>query len=70
MLKNMLSVMGHFAANTADSLLHRNHTERMLMHTDLKGNRVRQVLPRCHRVPISMMTGGLHVHHPVLLHTA
>jgi hypothetical protein len=32
----MLSVMGCFAANTADSLLHRNCTDRILMQTDLK----------------------------------
>jgi hypothetical protein len=35
-LKNVLSVMGRFAANAADSLVHRNRTDRILMRPDLK----------------------------------
>jgi hypothetical protein len=34
-LKHMLSVMGLFAANTADSLSHRNCTDHILMRPDL-----------------------------------
>jgi hypothetical protein len=35
-LKNMLSVMGRFAASTANSLSHRNRTDRRLIRPNLK----------------------------------